>query len=256
MSGGGTGIGRAIALALARAGYDVTIGGRRAEPLAETVGMADGSPGDVRAVVCDITVDDDRARLVEASHSRSGRVDLLVNNAATSVSKPLLDVGIEEWRSVFACNVEAPFFLSQRVAPLMRDLGGGRIVNISSIYGRLAMDGVLYEEVLPQRGLRGPVRQPAYHASKGAIANLTRELAAALGPWRITVNAVSPGMVRTPGSAPFLTSRIEAELERRTPVGRLGTPEEIAAAVLFLASEEAGFVTGLDLAVDGGWMVW
>jgi NAD(P)-dependent dehydrogenase (short-subunit alcohol dehydrogenase family) len=138
----------------------------------------------------------------------------------------------------------------------MRDADGGRIVNVSSIYGHLAMDGGLYDELLPQAGSEGPVRQPAYHASKGALATLTRELAVALAPWHITVNSVSPGMIHTPGSAPFLTSGIEKSLERRTPSGRFGTPEEIAAAVIYLASDEAAFITGADVRIDGGFSIW
>ncbi len=183
------------------------------------------------------------------------RVDILVNNAGVSGQAHLLEHDETEWRRIMATNVDAMFFMSQAVLPMMRDAGYGRIVNVGSIYGSLTLDPNDYD-AFPHDDARGPVRQPAYHTSKGAVINLTRELAGAVGVWGITVNTVSPGFIVTDQSRGLLSAAVQRNLTSRTPLGRFGEPREIGSAVRYLASEEAGFITGAELLVDGGWSIW
>ena len=254
VTGAGTGIGRAIALDLARAGIRTFIVGRRQAPLDESVARA---PKDnpIAALSADITDGADRERAVKAALDRFGRIDILVNNAGVSSIAPLLSLTEAEWRRVMATNVDAMFFMAQALLPGMRERQWGRIVNIGSVYGVLALNPSLYE-AFTDEGALGPKRQPAYHTSKGAVLNLTRDLAAAVAKWKVTVNCVSPGMVVTEQSDGILSEKVERKLCDMTPLGRFGKPEEIAYAVRFLAGEEAAFITGEELRVDGGWTIW
>ncbi len=254
VTGGGTGIGRAIAHGLSEAGVRCVVVGRRKARLDETIGTAP-DPAAVSALVADVTEAGDRSGIVTDVLERYGRIDILVNNAGVSGQGPLFDYPESEWRRIMTTNVDAIFFLSQAVLPTMRDAGYGRIVNVGSIYGSRALDPQPYE-AFPTDGERGPVRQPAYHISKGAILNLTRELAVAAAPWGITVNTVSPGFVITDQSRGLLPDVVQRQLAATVPLRRFGEPREIASAVCYLASEEASFITGSELVVDGGWSAW
>lgn len=254
VTGAGTGIGQAIALKLAEAGVRTFIVGRRPAPLEETVARS-AKTNPIVALSADITDPADRGRAVQAALDKFGQIDILVNNAGVSSIAPLLSSTEEEWRRVMATNVDAAFFMSQAVLPSMRERQWGRIVNIGSVYGVLALNPALYD-AFTDEGPLGPKRQPAYHTSKGAILNLTRDLAAAVARWKITVNTVSPGMVITEQSDGILSPEVERKLCDMTPLGRFGKPEEIAYAVRFLASDEAAFITGAEIRVDGGWTIW
>jgi len=254
VTGAGTGIGQAIALALAEAGIRTFIVGRRPAPLQETVARSPQA-NPIVALSADITNAEDRGRAVKAALDQFGRIDILVNNAGVSSIAPLLSSTEEEWRRVMATNVDAAFFMAQAVVPSMREREWGRIVNIGSVYGVLALNPALYD-TFTDEGVLGPKRQPAYHTSKGAVLNLTRDLAAAVAKWKITVNTVSPGMVITEQSDGLLSPEVERNLCDMTPLGRFGKPEEIAYAVRFLASDEAAFITGAEIRVDGGWTIW
>lgn len=256
ITGGGSGIGRAIVEEFARNGVDSVIAGRRADALAETSRGLEGAAGRVVSVVADITNPDDRERLVSTCVQEFGTVDVLVNNAGATATAALTDYTVKDWRTVFETNVEANFFLSQSVAPIMRDHGGGRIINIGSVYGSLGLNNTYYGSRLPwvTEGNRGPIREVAYSASKGAVIQLTRELATALGPWNITVNTVTPGMI--PVTANPMANDIRERLSAMTPLGRVGLSSEIAPAVLFLAGPGASFITGAELKIDGGWSIW
>lgn len=256
ITGGGSGIGRAIVEEFARKGVDTVIAGRRAEALEETRTLLDGALGTVVPVVADITNAEDRERLVATCVERFGTVDVLINNAGATATAPLLNYKVEDWRKIFETNVEASFFLSQVVAPIMRDHGGGRIVNIGSVYGSLGLNNTYYGARLPwvTEGNRGPIREIAYSASKGALIQLTRELATALGPWNINVNTITPGMI--PVAAIPMAEDIRERLSAMTPLGRVGLSSEIAPAVFFLSGEGASFITGAELKVDGGWSIW
>lgn len=254
VTGAGTGIGQAIALALAESGIRTVITGRRRAPLDDTLerGAATGLLAIAQGDISDAA---DRDRIVKDTLSAFGRIDILINNAGVSSIAPLLTSTEDEWRRVMAINVDAMFFMSQLCLPSMRAHQWGRIVNIGSVYGALALNPAHYD-TFTDEGTAGPRRQPAYHTSKGAVLNLTRDLAAAVARWGVTVNTVSPGMVITEQSDGLLSPEVERKLCDMTPVGRFGKPEEIAHAVRFLASDQAAFITGEELRVDGGWSIW
>jgi NAD(P)-dependent dehydrogenase (short-subunit alcohol dehydrogenase family) len=253
VTGAGSGLGKATAEVLAEAGLDCVLVGRRAERLAET---AEALASEPLVVAADVTDAADRERVVRETLARFGRVDALVNNAGVSGKAPLLDLDEPEWRRVLATNLDACFFLAQQVIPPMREAGYGRIVNIASVYGSHGLNAALYDGLFPPDEGRGPTRQPAYHTSKGALLNLTRDLAIAVAPWGITVNAVSPGMFLTEQSRGIISEEVIRRLSEVTPVGRFGEPREVGHAVRFLASEEAAFITGAELRVDGGFTIW
>lgn len=256
VTGGGSGIGRAIVDRFVAAGAMCIIAGRRAEQLNTARDALRDSSGAVVPVVADVTTDVGRAAIVRAALDHSGRIDVLVNNAGVTAMTALLDYTVDEWRRVFATHAEATFFLAQAVAPVMRDGGGGRIVNIGSVYGSLGLNNDFYGEKLPwatPEG-KGPIREVAYSAAKGAVIQLTRELATALGRWNITVNTVTPGMI--PVDAIPMSEEVRERLSRSTPLGRVGSPSEIAPMVEFLASDGANFITGAEFRVGGGWSIW
>lgn len=258
ITGAGSGLGRAIAQELVGKGINCVIMGRRRTALKQTADMISGSQGRVLAVPGDVTVAADRARVVAQCLRAFGRADILVNNAGTSSPAPILEYSEREWRRVMNTNLDGCFFMAKAVIPAMRDQGWGRIINIASVYSTLVLNNDLYREILPPTNPRraGPTRQPAYHASKGGLLTLTRDLAVAVAPWGITVNAISPGMFMTELSARVLNPKVTKRLESMTPLRRFGDPQEIGFAVNFLASDRAAFITGIDLRVDGGWSIW
>jgi NAD(P)-dependent dehydrogenase (short-subunit alcohol dehydrogenase family) len=256
VTGAGSGIGRAIALRFTALGINCVLNGRRPEPLKKTADLCATAPGDVEVVTGDVGDQEQRGELVHACVEVFGRIDVLVNNAGGSHALPLLDPDIQAWRAELATNLEAAAFLSTQAAEHMRSRGTGRIVNIGSVYGVQALDNAFYDEIYPAvtEDDRGPVRALAYAASKGGLLQLTRELAAAMGPWNITVNLVAPGMIAV--ESRVISPERRKLLESRTPLRRIGRPEDVAAAVEFLASAAAAFITGAELRVDGGWTVW
>lgn len=245
VTGGGTGIGRAFAEGLAAASADVVIAGRRGETLEAAADAMRGAGASVQTVVCDVTKDDDRAALRE----QAGRIDILVNNAGTSDRQPWTSVSASDWDRVLRLNLDATFALAQLFAPGMVERRYGRIINVASVWANRAPDPARYAE-LPSMDV------PAYGTSKAGLLGLTRHLASVLAPDGVTVNAISPGMIETELTRQLLTQEVTERLEVRTPIGRLGRPDDLKAAVVFLASEEAAFVTGIDLLVDGGFSLW
>ena len=239
VTGGGSGIGRASAHRLAAEGATVVIldrdgdaAGRTADSIVERSGRAAG-------LQVDVAVDHLVETAVAQIHERYGRVDVLVNNAGYLRPGTAVTQTIEDWDRTFAVNVRAMFLLSRAVLPGMVDRGVGSIVNIAST-----------------AGLVGEADNIAYATSKGAVVNLTRQLAADFSRAGVRVNCVCPGWVPTGFNDPFLRDmseeEVQAMVEGQVPLGRQGTPEEIAAAVAFLASDEASFIVGQALGVDGG----
>lgn len=242
VTGAGTGLGRQMALGLAEAGASLTICGRREQPLLECAELARDFGVDVVVSPADVTDESDLQQLV----GRAGTVDILVNNAGLAPNQPWLEVTRDEWRSVMALNLEAPFRLVQLLAPAMMERRWGRIINVASIYGSLGGD--------PDRYPPG-WDVPAYFASKHALNGVTRYLAPRLAPHGVCINSLSPGAFDSEQNRGLLTEQTRAAMEQNTPARRMGDVDDLKAAVVFLASPGAAFVTGQILFVDGGWTV-
>ncbi|MGE8163798.1 SDR family NAD(P)-dependent oxidoreductase [Paraburkholderia sp. NPDC080076] len=236
VTGGGSGIGEAVVKGLYAEGSSVVVVDTN-EANAKRVADSLGDSKRVYAVTLDVT---DRVRVeqvISDAALRFGRLDLLVNSAGIRGIGSVMDVDAEQWRHVHAVNLDGTLYMSQSFTRLVSKGGKpGAIVNVSSV-----------------AGIMGIPNRASYVSSKHAIVGLTREMAMEMGPLGIRVNAVAPGMIRTPMTeAYFQEEEGESRIRAYHPVGRAGLPEEVAAAILFLASDDASFVTGVTLAVDGG----
>jgi NAD(P)-dependent dehydrogenase (short-subunit alcohol dehydrogenase family) len=187
------------------------------------------------AITCDVADRDGVSAAIAAIKERFGRLDALVNNAGIAIFKPILDVSYEDWSRVLAVNLTGPFLCTQAAAPLMRDSGGGSIVNITSI-----------------SGLRASTLRTAYGTSKAGLAHLTKQQAAELASLGIRVNAVAPGPVDTAMAKAVHTPEIRADYHDHMPLNRYGLEEELAETIYFLCSDRASYITGQEIAVDGG----
>jgi len=241
ITGGASGIGAAAARLFVAEGAAVALVDRDGDGAARLAAALDGAPA--LALTADVT---DREAVEEATARAAatfGRLDVLYNNAGVPAGfGPVGDLAVADWNLCLAVNVTGTLFCIQAALPHLRAAGGGSIVNQSSVAALVGIPGLA-----------------AYSAAKGALLSLTRTLAAELAPDGIRVNAICAGTVDTPMARPLLAARGQGDLERgarltaeRYPVGRIGTPEEIARAALFLASAESSFVTGAVLTVDGG----
>jgi 3-oxoacyl-[acyl-carrier protein] reductase len=243
VTGAAHGFGRAISLAFAQRGASVWACDVVESELRETEQLCRAAGGRCRASLMDVR--DRRAvdRFVADASAQTGRVDILVNNAGGvlgQVGRPLEEITPEEWQSIFDVNVTGAFYLSQAVAPGMKAVRRGRIVNISSGAGLgISLTGI-----------------QAYASAKAAQIGLTRQLAHELGPWGITVNNVAPGFVRSNAATERQWEAYGAEGQRelvdRIALKRLGTPDDIVYGVLFFASDYANWITGQVLSIDGG----
>lgn len=238
VTGGGKGIGKAIALGLAQAGASVVVASRTEAEIEAVAEEIRGIGGRALAVVTDLTSSEQIENLVEAAIGEFGRVDILVNNAATSYLAPLLDLKEKGWDRIFDTNCKGAFLLSRAVVRTMIGQGGGRIINITTVAAE-----------------RGGVGMGSYHASKAALKMLTMCMAAEWAPHNINVNAVGPGLTRTDFSRPIWEDAERADRYlSAVPKARVGEPEEIVGAVLFLASDASTFITGQSIYVDGGYL--
>jgi 2-deoxy-D-gluconate 3-dehydrogenase len=240
VTGGNGGIGLGIAKGLAQAGASVAIAGRNAEKNAAAVAELTALGADAFAIAADVTDEAACRAMIHTAAQRFGRLDILVNNAGISIGKRPEDLTLPEWRAVLDANLTSVFVCSQAAYPLLKAQGGGKIINIGSMY---SIFGAWYSA--------------AYSASKGAVVQLTKSLAVAWAPDNIQVNVILPGWIETDMTSGARTHMpgFDAAIVARTPAGRWGVPEEFAGPAVFLASAASDFVTGASLAVDGGWAV-
>lgn len=240
ITGGGTGIGQAIALAFAREGAQVAIAGRRKNKLEETLRLMQEAGCSALALECDVTKAADTERVVKSAEATFGKVDVLVNNAGALSVSTVESIAEDDWDRVMATNVKGPYLMSRAALPAMRRAGGGSIINVGSVLGIVAIRD-----------------RAAYCASKGAVSMLTRAMALDHARDNIRVNCVCPSIVESD-----MTQNLFAETEAgrnardnrlaTIPLGRFGKPTDIAGLTVFLASEESSWMTGTVIPVDGG----
>ncbi|MGB3501621.1 MAG: glucose 1-dehydrogenase [Mesorhizobium sp.] len=234
ITGGASGIGEATCQLFAREGAKVVVADlsvERAEAVAQGIVKAGG---DALAWQTNVAEESSVKALVEAAHSRFGRIDVLVNSAGVALPKIDLETSVEEWDRVMSINVRGTFLTTKYVVPIMRDAGGGAIVNLASVAGNVGWAGL-----------------GCYSASKGAVRAFTRASAVAHAADRIRINCVNPGITRTAINEELFQQDLQ-RFRTPPPVGRFGKPMDIAHCCLFLASDEAGFVHGTELIADGG----
>jgi 2-dehydro-3-deoxy-D-gluconate 5-dehydrogenase len=239
ITGAGSGIGQAVAVALAEAGAHCVVSElppRMAalDPVCEAIRATRRKALPLPLDLSDLPSIE---TFVNAAVRGMGRIDVLVNNAGVNIPRAALDVTEADWDRVLDVNLKGLFFLSQRVARAMIETGGGKIVNMAS-----------------QNGVVGYYKRAAYCSSKAGVVNLTRVLAIEWAPLNINVNAVGPTFILTPlTQSTFDDPALREDLLRRIPLGRVGQPEDVVGAVVFLASPAAALITGHTLLVDGGW---
>jgi NAD(P)-dependent dehydrogenase (short-subunit alcohol dehydrogenase family) len=237
VTGTSTGIGQVIALALARAGYDLAVTGLDTEMLGETLQHQDLKDRNVIPIRLDLRSLDSIAEAFDGAVEKLGLIGLLVNNAGRALIKPAIDIGLAEWNEVLDTNLRGAFFLSQRFGRhCMEHKRPGAIVTIASTHGLTGIAGRL-----------------AYGVAKAGLIHMTKMLAIEWAEHRIRANAIAPATVLTPSRAEMLSDpATRQKMLARIPAGRFVTPEEVAAAVVYLASDAAASITGHTLTLDGG----
>ncbi|MCS7460109.1 glucose 1-dehydrogenase [Paenibacillus doosanensis] len=241
VTGGAQGIGKAVSLAFAKAGYEVSIADIDKEAGLELVKEIHEAGGKSLFMCVNVAKEQEVARWMQVTLSELGRIDVLVNNAGIGRSGSMLELPVELFDEVIGVNLRGAFLCSQQAAAAMKRQGGGCIVNMAST-----------------RALMSEADTEAYSASKGGLLALTHAMAVSLGRYGIRVNAVSPGWIETADWQKLSRRKQPVHSERdrlQHPVGRVGTPEDIAAACLYLTGEYAGFITGQNLVIDGGMTV-
>jgi 3-oxoacyl-[acyl-carrier protein] reductase len=235
VTGSGRGIGKAIACAFVREGAKVFLVDIEKERLATVKEEIEGKEGQALSILCDVSKSSEVKEMMNQVHRTCGRIDILVNNAGIIRRGTIESITEEDWDRVIAVNLKGTFNCCKAVVEFMKQQGYGKIVNISSIAGKM-----------------GDITSaPGYGPSKAGVDALTKTLARQLAPYGINVNAVSPHAIETEMSAQWSEER-RREIISSIPLGRLGKPEDVAEAVLFLVSDEASFITGEILDVNGG----
>jgi gluconate 5-dehydrogenase len=243
VTGAGSGLGVVFAEALAEAGASVACAGRRSETVEATATRIRAAGLEAMAIQADVADAEAVQRMVDQTVERYGRLDILVNNAGVAAVGPPEEIALTDWQHVIDVNLTGVFLCAQAGArEMIRAGNGGSIINIASILGA---------------GASEPAAATAYAATKGGVVNLTRDLAVHWAPHGIRVNALGPAYFPSEMTAGMLDMpEVIAEIERRTPLGRLGRPDELKGPVVFLASEASSYITGGNLYVDGGWTAW
>ena len=236
VTGSGRGLGFEMAKGLASSGAYVLVNGRDEDNVVAAVTRIQNSGGSAEVLVFDVAKDEQRLAALSAIELGHGRLDILINNVGMRDRRSIDEISAADYQALLQVNLTSAFVLAREAAKIMRRGQWGRIINMSALASAL-----------------GLVHGPSYAASKGGLEALTRMLATALGPDGITVNAISPGFFATETNAAMVADQALGEkLRDRTALGRWGVPHEIAGAAVFLASEEAAYITGQVLTVDGG----
>jgi NAD(P)-dependent dehydrogenase (short-subunit alcohol dehydrogenase family) len=237
ITGGSRGLGEAMAVALAASGASIALVARDVARLEKVKAAIVGSGARAEFFAADVTNEQEVVSTCEAVKKALGPVDILINNAGTNIRKKITDFSLAEFRSVIDSSLTSTFLMSRGVVPHMRGRGYGRIINMTSIMSHVS---------LPER--------TAYSSAKAALLGFTRALALELAPEGITVNGISPGPISTDMNAAVMNNpEANRQFLASLPVGRWGKVEEIGALACYLCSEAAGFITGTDILIDGGW---
>lgn len=243
ITGGGTGIGRGIALAFAREGAKVAVVGRRIEKLEGVAKEIDAAGGEALAVPCDVSRAADVASAINKVVAKFGKLNVLVNNAGVLSVSTIEEIAEDEWNRLIDANLKGPFLMCRAALPEFRKTGGGAIVNVSSVLGLVAMK-----------------KRAAYCASKGGVTLLTKAIAIDHGHENIRANCICPSIVETDLVAELFNTpegeKVKRDRLATIPLGRFGKPADIAELAVFLASEESSWLTGAAIPVDGGLTAW
>ncbi|UMZ73634.1 SDR family NAD(P)-dependent oxidoreductase [Natranaerofaba carboxydovora] len=240
VTGATKGIGRAIVLSLIKSGAKVIAVSRTEKDLQELQEVISDMGGECITEACDISKVSEIKDLFTRLRSSVNKIDILINSAGLNIQNHVFDVTEEDWDTMMNTNLKGAFFMSREAAKIMKEHEEGKIINITS-----------------QMAFVGYYKRVGYCASKGGLTQATKAMAVELAPYNIKVNCVAPTFIKTPLTEPMFEDKdFLEEVKNRIPLGKVGEPQDVTGAVLFLASDSANLVTGSSVVVDGGWIAW